>query len=311
MSEDSNAADTSTSCCASCGIAEIDDVKLKDCDYCDIVRYCSDECMEEHKSEHKDACEQRAAELRDELLFKQPESSHWGDCPICCLPFPVNMDKSTTTTCCSKKFCAGCMYTNQKRELEMRSDNLCPFCRELAPSTVAERDKQRMKRVEANDPDALCQEGVKQSEKEHYFKAVEYFTKAAELDNVEAHFRLGCLHLLTDAEGVEQNVWKGMYHLEVAAIGGHAGARYLLGVVEWSSNNHERAVKHYIIAATQGQDDAIKKLTEAFKSGFVEKENLDAALRAHKAAVDATKSPQREFAEKIEQFKQIKKEAGK
>ena len=32
----------------------------------------------------------RAAVLRDELLFKQPESSHLGDCPICCLPLPLD-----------------------------------------------------------------------------------------------------------------------------------------------------------------------------------------------------------------------------
>ena len=69
------------SCCASCGIAEIDDIKLMPCDGCDLVRYCSDECQIEHKSEHQDACKKRAgeaAELRDELLFKQPESTHHG-----------------------------------------------------------------------------------------------------------------------------------------------------------------------------------------------------------------------------------------
>ena len=33
--------------------------------------------------------------------------------------------------------------------------------------------------------------------------------------------------------------------------------------------------------------------------GFVEKEDLDSAFRAHKAAVDATKSPQREAEEKF------------
>ena len=35
---------------------------------------------------------------------------------------------------------------------------------------------------------------------------------------------------------------------------------------------------------------------KAFKEGFVEKEVLAVALRAHKAAIDATKSPQREAA---------------
>ena len=56
-------------------------------------------------------------------------------------------------------------------------------------------------------------------------------------------------------------------------------------------------MKHWIIAATQGFDESIKMLLEIFQSGVVSKDDLAAALRAHQAAVDATKSPQREAAE--------------
>mmetsp|Transcript_12337 Transcript_12337/g.20323 ORF Transcript_12337/g.20323 Transcript_12337/m.20323 type:complete len:90 (+) Transcript_12337:62-331(+) len=81
MSED-NASEADTSlCCASCGIAEIDDINMKECDACDLVKYCSDECRKDHKSQHEEACNKRAAELRDELLFKQPESTHYGGLP--------------------------------------------------------------------------------------------------------------------------------------------------------------------------------------------------------------------------------------
>ena len=55
--------------CASCGIAEVDDIKLKECTDCGLVRYCSGECQKEHESQHVEACKKRAAELRDELLF--------------------------------------------------------------------------------------------------------------------------------------------------------------------------------------------------------------------------------------------------
>ena len=48
--------------CASCGIAEVDEIKLTDCDGCDLVRYCSDECQREHKSKHEEECKKRAAE---------------------------------------------------------------------------------------------------------------------------------------------------------------------------------------------------------------------------------------------------------
>ena len=56
------------------------------------------------------------------------------------------------------------------------------------------------------------------------------------------------------------------------------------------------------IAATQGDDDSIKALMDEFRSGMVSKENLAAALRAHQAAVEETKSPQREAAEECGLF---------
>ena len=102
------------SCCACCGITEIDNIKLKDCDGCDLVRYCGDECREEHKSEHEEYCKKRAAELRDEILFKHPESCCYGDCPICSLPLPIGEFQSTMYSCCSKLICNGCDYARGK-----------------------------------------------------------------------------------------------------------------------------------------------------------------------------------------------------
>eukprot|EP00985_Skeletonema_marinoi_P006192 scaffold2689_cov70-Skeletonema_marinoi.AAC.15 len=67
------------SCCASCGVtAEVDDIKLKNCTACYLVKYCSVKCQKDHRPQHKRECKKRMAELRDEFLFKQPESSHLG-----------------------------------------------------------------------------------------------------------------------------------------------------------------------------------------------------------------------------------------
>ena len=63
--------------CASCGAVEDDDIKLVPCNGCDLVRYCSEACRELHRPAHAGKCRKREAELRDELLFKQPERS-WG-----------------------------------------------------------------------------------------------------------------------------------------------------------------------------------------------------------------------------------------
>ena len=45
--------------CACCGIAGVDDIKLKDCDDCDLVKYCSDECQEDHRPKHEEECKKR------------------------------------------------------------------------------------------------------------------------------------------------------------------------------------------------------------------------------------------------------------
>ena len=173
----------------------------------------------------------------------------------------------------------------------------CAFCRESLPKTEEISDKLRMKRIEANDPVAIRFEGTEHYRKGDYRSAFEYWTKAAELGDAWGHFQLSGLY--HDGKGVEKDEKKEIHHLEEATIRGNPHARYNLGVHENSYGNFERAVKHWIIAATQGKDDAIKALMKAFKLGFVKKDVLAAALRAHKAAVDATKSPQRESAEEF------------
>jgi hypothetical protein len=62
-------------------------------------------------------------------------------------------------------------------------------------------------------------------------------------------------------------------------------------------------VKHLIIAAKLGYDDAIKILKQSYVNGMVSTDDFAAALRAHQAAIDATESPQREAAEKNEEKK--------
>eukprot|EP00985_Skeletonema_marinoi_P007900 scaffold3525_cov104-Skeletonema_marinoi.AAC.7 len=302
MSEENEA--VLSCCCAACGIAEVDDIKLKECGECDLVRYCSNACQKNHKSQHKEACKMRAAELRDELLFRQPESNHHGDCPICCLPLSIDKEKSCMISCCSKVVCEGCDHANKIREIEGKLKFKCPFCRTPITSND-EADKQRTNRIKMNDPVAICQEGVAHFEKGDPNKAFEYFTKASGLGDVEAHYLLSLLY--HNGHGVEKDRGKQIHHLEQAAIGGHPRARHNLGCDEEESGNIERAVKHYIIAAKEGYDGSIKPLMEYFKEGFVSKEDLASTLRAHQAAVDATKSPQREAAK---EFYRLQKEWG-
>ena len=280
------------SCCASCGIAEVDNVKLVPCDDCDLVQYCSDECQQDHRPEHEARCKERAAELREEILFRQPESSHLGDCPICFLPLPIDPRKTSMNACCCKIICKGCSIANESRQMKEIIQQTCLFCRHPLPKTVEEADKMIMKRVEANDTVAQCHYALDLIEEGDYATAFRYYTKAAELGDADAHYRLA--HMYLNGEGVEKDEKKEIYHLEEASIRGHPNARHSLGVYEKNNGEIDRAVKHFIIAANLGLDDSIQVLTEYYKDDSVSKEDFAAALRAHHAAVDAMKSPQRE-----------------
>ena len=189
----------------------------------------------------------------------------------------------------------------KKGNCEGTMEYLCPFCRQPPPETEEESDKQRIKRLETNDPIALCEEGREQVEKGDYGTAFDYFAKSAELGHAEAHYELSVLY--HHGHGVEEDEGKKMHHLEEAAIGGHPAARHNLGCFEEEVNGHmERSAKHFIIAATLGYDCSIKTLTGMFRSGEVSKEVLTAALRAYQAAVNAAKSPQRVVAEDYERY---------
>ena len=278
--------------CASCGIAALDNVKLKKC-ACRLVKYCSIECQKEHRSKHKRVCKKRMAELHEQLLFTQPDiSSYLGDCPICFLP----LSKSVMKSCCSKLICIGCDYThhinNKNDEEKARS---CPFCREPFAYGDEENIKRVMKRAAAGNPAALTQMGTIRYEEGDYDTALEYWTTAAESGDLNAHFKLGGAYLM--GRGVEKDEGKVVYHYQRAAIGGHPSARYVLARYEEENSRLERATKHFVIAAKLGCKESMNKLWEYYKHGHVSKEGLNVALRAHQAAVDAAKSSQREAAE--------------
>ncbi len=283
-------------CCACCGIAADDNIKLKTCDACKLARYCSVECQRKHRSKHKQACKKRAAELRDDELFSQPESTHLGECPICCLPLSLDESKSSLNSCCSKFICKGCLYANILREMAASLEQRCVFCRELTTASKEESDKRLMKRIKANDPAALREMGLQCFFDESDFKkAFEYLTKAAGLGDIEAHYNLSCMY--GEGRGVEKDIKKNFYHLEKAAIGGHPEARYNLGYYEEKSGRINRAVKHWIIGANLGQNKSLEVLKKCFMKGYASKEEYASALHGHQAAVDATKSQQREKAE--------------
>jgi lipopolysaccharide biosynthesis regulator YciM len=150
--------------------------------------------------------------------------------------------------CCGKSICAGCMFSFG----QSGNTSKCPFCNsDRAGKTEEEKIEDMMRRVEANDPTSICMlaesyyYGLNGIQQDHA-KAMELFTKSAELGLGKAHCNLGLLY----HEGGDMK--KAKFHLEAAAMAGHETARYNLGVMECHCGNNERAVKHWTIAASAG-----------------------------------------------------------
>ena len=158
-----------------------------------------------------------------------------------------------------------------------------------------------MRRLKANDPGAFAYMGDVTQQKGEYNYAFMYWTKAAELGNINSQYNLSGLYFL--GQGVEKDEKKALYHLEEAAIGGHVEARHNLGRFEGENNgNMDRAFKHFTIAANMGHDKSLELLKKNYANGFVTKDDFASALRAHRAAVVATISPQRKEAEAVRQM---------
>jgi len=57
--------------------------------------------------------------------------------------------------------------------------------------------------------------------------------------------------------------------------------RFNLGCYEGKNKRHEKAIKHFIIAANLGLDESLRTLKEYFRRGLASKEDYEAALRGH------------------------------
>ncbi len=285
--------DDAMMCCASCGKAEVDEIKLKKCDGgCELVKYCSDECQDNHREQHDEECRER---LRDIDLFTQPDESHLGECPICCLPLPINM-RNVFMPCCSKRICIGCNCANKKREVLAGLEQRCAFCREPSPKSDEEAEKRCMKRIKKNNcPVAMCQMGKQHYNGGDYETALKYLTKAVEFGEADAHYNLSLMY--HEGQGVEKDKEKVVYHSEEAAIAGHPMARHNLGGEEAKNGRYERAKKHFIIAANLGYHNSLRHLRRLYSNGYARKEDYAAALRAYQAATEEAKSEEREVAE--------------
>jgi len=130
--------------------------------------------------------------------------------------------------------------------------------------------------------------------KQDWNKALELWTRAAELGCSEAHYDIGILY--DQGEGVEKNIKKAIHHYELAAMAGHESARYLLGYIENKSGNTERVIKHLMISASAGHSLSMTVIQRGFEKGEVDSDVYELALKSYNDSCNAMKSKSREDA---------------
>jgi len=239
--------------------------------------------------------------ISDDKLFQDPPPKE--DCPICMLPMPFSNGSyvgKIFMSCCGKMLCIGC---SKAEDDEIDKGNLkdwCSLCRVPLPDSDKENVKRLRKRMKLNDAEAYLQLGLdyyygkSDLERDSLFnKAIELWNRATELGSIRAHYNLALAYSVgDDAEKYKEKV---IYHYKLAAIGGHEGARYNLGVLEYNEGNMERSYKHYMIAARGGFDKCLKKVGEGYKAGHVSKEDYATTLRAYQSCRNEMKSKQRDI----------------
>ena len=286
--------------CANCGEHGSDGVKLKNCTACLLVKYCGVGCQKAHRKQHKKACKQRLAELKDEQLYSQGHERPEEDfCQICTQPVPIPTGKhSCLNVCCMKRVCNGCLLATMKRGI----DGKCPFCRAPRHKDDADILASVQARVDKKDPNAITWLGYQYMKGGHGLekdasRAVELWNEAAELGSVDAYYALGLTYI--NGDGVEQDAARGVGFYEKAAMLGNVDARHNLGSYECNRGNYDRAVRHLLISAKMGGTISLEVIKTLFTGGLATKSQYMGALKGYQDAMEEMKSPEREEANYI------------
>ena len=304
--------------CANCGKGEQDADSLKTCTACKMVKYCNRDCQIAHRPQHKKECKKRTAELREEEIFKMPPKP---DCDICMIPLPTFQSGMFYHACCGKIICNGCSFAyttsgvkeailkgkSQEEAISKGMKTACPFCRSPEPSSDKELVERNKKRVDAGDVHAIFEHGCNYAKGEAGLpqdmdKALEFWQRAADLGHADANYNIG-YNYFHGQGGLSRDIVKAKKYWVQSAIGGNMFARHNLAMFEGQAGNTEKAVKHYLIAVSFGDEISLNKIKELFRYGEVTKDDYTKALRTYQAFLDEVKSEQRDQAAAFHQRK--------
>ena len=307
--------------CANCGKGEESSIDLKKCNGCKMVKYCSRECQVAHRPQHKKECKERAKELHDEALFKQPPPPE--DCPICMLTLPGLDTGSKYYSCCGKVMCGGCIYAMLKGDIGkdiqdngsilLLCEKKCPFCRTPVPTSEKESLKRDKKRMKVDDAESIYNmargyyDGKKGLPQDHT-KAFELWHRAGELGHAAAYRNIGNCYAAgardeKSCHSRDENK-KSCHYWELGAKKGDSLSRFNLGVCEFNSGSKDRALKHFMIGVISGSNESLDAIRQYYKNGDATKDDYMKALQAYQVYLEDIKSHQRDAAAAFDdQFK--------
>lgn len=229
-------------------------------------------------------------DIPDDVLFKRAPKD---DCDICFLELPNESFEQWRSyqPCCGKTMCIGCMSS------VLKSGSIaCPFCRS---SMGGNEDfiAKLQKRASLGDSSGMHNLGIEYYKgrccKRDTGKAMELFHQAAQRGSVPSHALLGTIYTKGE-NGVERCEEKSNYHELHAAIGGHLICRNNIAFTDIQNGYTDRAMKHLLIAASDGYKPALQSVKKCYTLNLVSKEDFANALRAHQATLDAFSSRERE-----------------
>lgn len=240
----------------------------------------------------------------DDELFKQPPPN--ADCPLCSIPLPLFSENALARryqSCCGQIICGGCMWPVEYPLYGSGAPVPCPSCNTLNSEDEKEIVKGLMKRADEKDVYAMTLLGTRFAEgsvvPKSMHRAIEIWEEAAELGGILACNTLGNIYKpgsLNDIDdtGIDKDWKKACRYYAKAAKGNHDLARYNLGVLENNHGSKIKAMKHMLIGAASGHDDALTLVKQGLTDHRVTKEEYDNALRAYKESKKLMDNAQRD-----------------
>ncbi|EJK56720.1 hypothetical protein THAOC_23342, partial [Thalassiosira oceanica] len=173
-----------------------------------------------------------------------------------------------------------------------------PGAREAGGGLLPHLHSANSARVAKKDPVAINMLGEKYYQgrlglQKDLKKAFDLYTEAVELGSIDALFNLAESYYF--GKGTKEDKAKSIQFYEKAAMQGYVLARHDLGWLEWKGN-HDRAVKHFLIAANMGYEDSVEAIKRMFMRGQATKEQYADALKGYRDAVEEMKSRDRDEA---------------